>query len=71
MKEAQFVRETEDGWKLRDFDELRRAAATLKRGSRTPWATVNPRLPGWHNDLIQLIKKLLASRIDLVYAALA
>jgi hypothetical protein len=59
MKEAQFVRETEDGWKLRGFDELRRAAATLK-GLNNALGTVNPRLPGWRNDLMQVVKKLLA-----------
>ena len=31
MKAAQFVRETEDGWKLYDFDELRRAAGSAGR----------------------------------------
>jgi len=59
MKEAQFVRETEDGWKLYDFDELRRAAAALE-GLNNAVGTVNPRLPGWRNDLVQLAKKLLA-----------
>ncbi len=59
MKEAQFVRQTEDGWKLYDFDELRRAAATLE-DLRNAVGVVNPRLPGWHNDLIQLVKNLLA-----------
>jgi hypothetical protein len=59
MKEAQFVRETEDGWKLYDFDELRRAAAALE-GLKNAVGTVNPRLPGWSNDLVQLGKKLLA-----------
>ena len=59
MKEAQFVRETEDGWKLYDFDELRRAAAALE-GLKNAVGTVNPRPPGWHNDLIQLVKKSLA-----------
>jgi hypothetical protein len=59
MKEAQFVRETGDGWKLYDFDELRRAAASLG-GLNNAVGTVNPRLPGWSNDLVQLGKKLLA-----------
>jgi hypothetical protein len=59
MSDAQFVRETEDGWKLYDFDELRRATAALE-GLKNAVGTVNPRLPGWHNDLIQLVKKLLA-----------
>jgi hypothetical protein len=59
MKEAQFVRETEDGWKLYDFDELRRATAALEV-LKNAVGTVNPRLPGWRNDLVQLGKKLLA-----------
>ena len=54
LKAAQFVRETEDGWKLYDFDELRREAAALER-LRKAVGTVNPRTPGWHNDLIQLV----------------
>jgi hypothetical protein len=59
MKEARLVREAEDGWQLYDFDELRRAAGALER-LRNAVGTVNPRLPGWHNDLIQLLKKSLA-----------
>jgi hypothetical protein len=45
MKEAQFVRETEDGWKLYDFDELRRARPPW-RDSRTPWGPLIPGFPG-------------------------
>jgi hypothetical protein len=56
LKEAQFVRQIEDTWKLHDFDELRRAVAALE-GPRNAVGTVNPRPPGWHNDLIQLAKK--------------
>jgi hypothetical protein len=59
MKKAQFVRETEDGWTLYDIDELRRAAATMEE-LRNAVGTINPRLPGWRNDLIQMVKKLLA-----------
>ena len=59
MKEARFVRETEEGWKLYDLDDLRRALVDLE-GRNNAVGTLNPRLPGWHNDLIQLIKKLLA-----------
>jgi hypothetical protein len=59
MREARFVRETEDGWKLYDLDDLRRALADLE-GRNRALGTVNPRLPGWHNDLIQFAKKLLA-----------
>ncbi|MGA2739975.1 MAG: hypothetical protein ABSG65_21375 [Bryobacteraceae bacterium] len=42
-----------------DVDELLRAAATLE-GLRKAVGTVNPRPPGWRNDLIQLVKKLIA-----------
>ena len=59
MNEAQFVRETEDGWKPYDFDALRRTTADLE-GLKNAVGAVNPRPPGWHNDLIQLVKKLLA-----------
>jgi hypothetical protein len=59
LKAAQFVRETEDGWKLYDYDDLRREAATLER-LRKAVGTVNPRASGWHNGLIQLVKKMLA-----------
>lgn len=59
LKAAQFVLETEDGWKLNNLDELRRAAAGLER-LRKAVGVVNPRPPGWHNDLIQRMKKLLA-----------
>jgi hypothetical protein len=58
MKEAQFVRQTADTWKLRDFDELSRLVAALE-GPRNAVGTVNPRPAGWHNDLIQLAKKAL------------
>jgi len=59
MKEASFIRETPDGWKLYGFDELRRTAASLEQ-LKSVVGTVNPRLPGWRNDLIQLAKKSLA-----------
>jgi hypothetical protein len=59
LKAAQFVRETEDGWKLYDYDDLRREAATLGR-LRKAVGIVNPRASGLHNSLIQLLKKLLA-----------
>ncbi len=63
LKEAQFVRDTEKGWKLYDFDELRSATATLPGLSRAVGA-VNPRPSGWQNDLIQLGKKLLARSLE-------
>jgi hypothetical protein len=59
MKRAHFVRGSEEGWELYDFDELRHRAAALE-GLANAVGTVNPRSPGWHNDLIQLGKKLLA-----------
>jgi hypothetical protein len=63
LKEAQFVRDTEKGWKLYDFDELRSATATLPGLSRAV-GVVNPRPSGWQNDLIQLGKKLLARSLE-------
>ncbi len=59
LKEAQFVRETEGGWTLYDFDELRRRAAALK-GLGNVVGAINPRPPGWRNNLIQTAKKVLA-----------
>jgi hypothetical protein len=59
MREAQVVRETENGWKLCDLDDLRHAAAAVER-LRHAVGIVNPRLPGWRNDLIQRFKKLVA-----------
>jgi hypothetical protein len=59
LEEAQFVRESEDGWTLYDFDELRRRAAELKN-LRNAVGAINPRPPGWRNDLIQTLKRLLA-----------
>ena len=56
MKELLFIRESEDGWKLYDFDELRRAPDAVA-GLKNAVGTVNPRPPGWRNDLIQLAKK--------------
>ncbi len=59
LKAAQFVRESEDGWKFYSFDELRRTVAELERLNQAV-GTVNPRAPGWHNDLIQRVKGLIA-----------
>jgi hypothetical protein len=58
MKEAKFVHETEDGWKLYDFDELRRAAAALS-GLRNAIEPVRPAPSAWRNDLIHIVKKWL------------
>jgi hypothetical protein len=59
LKKAQFVREIEDGWKLYDLGELGRVTASLEVLNNAV-GTVNPRLPAWHNDLIQVVKKVLA-----------
>jgi hypothetical protein len=59
LKGAQYVRQTEHGWKLYDFDELRRAAAGLWWLGK--WVgSVNPRTPRWYNGPIQLFKNFLA-----------
>ena len=42
-----------------DFDDLRRRLIDLEC-RRSAVGAINPRPPGWHNDLIQAIKKLLA-----------
>ena len=59
LKVAQFVRETEYGWNFYGLDELRRTVADLERLGMAV-GSVNPRAPGWHNDLIQRLKKLIA-----------
>jgi len=59
MQQAQFARETEGGWTLFDFEELRRAPDALE-GLKNAVGTVNPRPPGWHNDLIQFVKRSVA-----------
>jgi hypothetical protein len=59
LKEAQFVRETEYGWLLYDLDKPRRATADLEWQRRLV-GTVNPRPPGWRDDLIQVVKKWFA-----------
>jgi hypothetical protein len=59
MKEARFIRENEEGWRLYDFEDLRRAAAALEE-LKSAVGTVNPRPPGLRNGLIQLAKKSLA-----------
>jgi hypothetical protein len=58
MKELLFIRESEDGWKLYDLDELRRAPDAVA-GLKNAVGTVNPRPPGWRSGLIQLMKKLV------------
>ena len=51
--------QADPGLWLYSIDELRRVVATLEE-LRSNAGAVNPRLSGWHNDLIQLVKKLLA-----------
>ena len=46
-----------------DFDELRRRLIDLE-WRRSAVGAINPRPPGWHNDLIQVIKKLLARTLS-------
>jgi hypothetical protein len=59
MRDARFVRWTIEGWTVHDFYELRLVAATLV-GFENAIGVVNPRLPGWRNDLIQIVKRSLA-----------
>jgi hypothetical protein len=59
LRQAGLVRETEDGWQLSDYDELRRITAGLN-SLRNAVGAINPRPPGWHNRLIQLTKRTLA-----------
>jgi hypothetical protein len=63
LKEAQFVRETEYGWVLYDLDKPRRAIADLEWQRRLV-GTVNPRPPGWRDDLIQYVKKWFARSLN-------
>jgi hypothetical protein len=64
MRDAEFVRWTEeDGWKLYDLAELGRVAAALE-GLKNAVGIINPRLPGWHNDVLQFFKKLLARALS-------
>ncbi len=63
MKEAEFVRETEYGWLLYGLDKPRRAIADLE-WQRRRVGTVNPRPPGWRNDLIQYLKKWFARSLS-------
>jgi len=50
-------RHTHSVWHY-DFDELRRILIDLE-WRRSALGAINPRPPGWHNNLIQAIKKLL------------
>jgi hypothetical protein len=59
LKEAQFLRENEDGWTLYNFEELRRDSSILEDLGNAV-GVINPRPPGWHNDLLQFGKRLLA-----------
>ncbi len=44
---------------LHDFGKLRRTVGATEDLRRSV-GNINPRPPGWHNDLIQLVKKLMA-----------
>ncbi len=59
LREAHFVREVKDGWRLYGLEELRQAAASLE-WLKYAVGTVNPRLPGRHNEVVQLFKKSFA-----------
>ncbi len=59
LKETMFARETDDQWRLYGFDELRTAPSVLDQLNDI-LGRVNPRLPGLHNNLIQLVKKSIA-----------
>jgi hypothetical protein len=64
LKETHFVFDTEDGWwHLCDLDDARRAASDLE-WLRKRVGTVNARPPGWRNDAIQALKKLLARSLN-------
>jgi hypothetical protein len=65
LKTAKVVNGDEAGvWTLceHDLDGLRDAADALE-GLKNDVGAVNPRLPGWHNDLIQIVKKLLVASL--------
>ena len=63
LKEAQFVRENEDGWTLYNIDELRRASNILEQLGNAV-GVINPRLPGLHNHLVQAGKRLMARALN-------
>ncbi len=63
LSEARSIRQTPQGWKLFDFDELRRTVAALDP-LRRKVGQVNPRRAGWHNDRIQQVKKLVARTLS-------
>src|SRR5215469_1484915 len=42
-----------------DFDELFRTASGLE-GLKNAVGAINPRPPGWRNDLVQLVKRFIA-----------
>jgi hypothetical protein len=63
LQEANFVRETENGWNLYGLDELRTAPLVLDRINQVV-GTATPRYSGLHNDLIQVVKKLMARSLS-------
>jgi hypothetical protein len=63
MRGGQFVHKGTDGWTLHELDGLQRGVTALD-ALRKAVGTVNPRPPGWRNQLIQLLKKLLARGLN-------
>lgn len=71
MRSALFVNEGKNGWTLHELEadelhateELRRALGAVDT-LRKHVGRVNPRRPGWRNDMIQSGKKLLARSLN-------
>lgn len=63
LRGRQFTREGKDGWTLHQLDEMQRAVANLE-ALRQAVGTVNPRPPGWRNNLIQLVKRALVRSLN-------
>ena len=63
LKEANFVREAENGWNLYSLDELWTAPTVLDQINQVV-GTATPRYAGLHNDLIQVMKKLMARSLS-------
>ncbi len=53
----------EPGWSFDELDKVRRRATALDAFRKLAVA-VNPRPPGWHNGLIQFVKRLLARLLN-------
>ena len=70
FSQARCIRQTSRGWKLFEFDELRRTVAALEP-LRRKVGQLNPRRPGWHNDRIQQAKTLVARTLEWYSRSLA